>query len=114
MSEVKVTNDLILSTIKGWVESKASISAEMWMDAAMKLNILSLDDAEAMIDAELRDAQLKLGILAKQEKRNVAAAEIEVEASPEYRHLRILQERMEVLREAIRLAKKSAGFNEWK
>jgi hypothetical protein len=109
-----VNSDTILDWLKAAVASKKPISAQQWMDAALALNQLLADDHEALIAAEQEVAKLKLTILDAQAKRNVAAADAEVEASPEYGAMRRQKLKVERIEESIRLAKKYAGINEFK
>ena len=109
MNEPKVTTDLILSFLKELVESKKRIPQEVWLDASFKLNLL-LDDEEHLMETLRQDvAKAKLEILKAQEKRNVAAAELETEASDTYRFAREQEHKVDRIREFIRIAKINAN-----
>lgn len=58
----KITVESILSTLKDWVENKHPVSVEMWLDAAMKLNILAedIDNEIAIMEAEMADKEANL------------------------------------------------------
>ena len=45
-----------------------------------------------------------------QEKRNVAAADVEIEASEEYRFMRDQEAKLDVVEEFVRIAKKNADL----
>ncbi len=53
-------------------------------------------------------AQKKLDIMKGQEKRNVAAVDLEVQASDEYRLMRLQEHKVDRVEEFIRLAKKNS------
>jgi hypothetical protein len=106
--EQKVTTDTILNWLKERVESKASIPQDIWLDSSFKLNLL-LDDEEHQMEVMRQEvAKGKLDILRNQEKRNVAAAEMETEATDEYRLMREQEHRVDRIKEFIRIAKKNA------
>lgn len=107
----KVTSDLILETLKGLVESKTPISREVWLDAAFKLNLLRIDEAQLYNKMHQAVAQKKLEILKSQEKKNVALAETEIEATDEYRFLKDQEDKIYSIDEFIRVAKKGSDIN---
>lgn len=110
----KVTSDYLLATVKELVEGGQSISAERWMNLSLQLLQVGEDDTDALIEAEQMVARKKLEILNAQAKRNVAAAEVEVETTPEYARLRKLQEKVKRIEETVRGAKKYATINEFR
>src|SRR5947209_5300896 len=81
----KVTTDLILGWLQEQVKSKRMIPREVWLDAAFKLNLLLGDEVHEAEMLRQAVAQKKYEILKTQDKKNVAAAKIEVEASDLYR-----------------------------
>lgn len=105
----KVTSDTILTYLKEAVEAKRMLNPEMWLDAAFKLNILLGD--EHLVLEELRQdvAKKKLDVMKGQEKRNVSAADLEIEASDEYRMMKLQEHKTDRIEEFIRLAKKNAS-----
>lgn len=107
----KVDSDKILAYLRDAVESKTQLSAEQWMKAALGLNQLLSYEHDALIEAERIVAEKKLRILESQEKRNVAATEIEVEASQEFTDMRRQRFRVERIEETVRLAKKYSDIN---
>lgn len=108
----KVTADLIIGWLKEQVESRKIISKEIWLDCAFKLNLLQPDEVHEAEILRQAVAQEKLKILKAQEKRNVAAAELEIEASDEYRFMREQENKVDRIEEFIRITKKNAdsGF----
>ena len=104
----KRTTDSILDALKTMVESKINISQDKWIDAAFFLNVLQPDEVHTLEMMKQGIAQKKLAILKAQEKRNVAAVELEIEASDDYRLMREQENKVERIEETIRLAKKAS------
>lgn len=103
----KVTADLILEELAKRVENKsAQFDANFWIETAMKLNLLLGDEQDDLWTARQKVAQKKLDIFNSQEKRNVAAANLQVEASDEYKQMRIQEAKCDRIEEFIRIAKK--------
>lgn len=107
----KVTSDLILGYLKELVESKKPIPKEEWLNCAFKLNLLRIDEAQLCNKMRQAVARKKLEILKNQSKRNVAAAEVEIEASEEYLFLRDQEDKLYSIDEFIRIAKKNSETN---
>jgi len=107
----KITSDTILNTLKIMVESKTPISRDLWLEVAFKLNILRLDETGLYNKMTQKVAQKKLDIFKAQEKRNVAAVGLEVEASDEYRYMKDQEEKIYSIDEFIRIAKKNSDLN---
>lgn len=103
----KVTCDLILGWLKEQVEKHKNIPQGIWMDAAFKLNLLQPDEVHQLEVMRQEIAKRKLDIMAKQAKRNVAAVELEVESSDEYRFMREQENKVDRIEEFIRIAKKN-------
>ena len=93
------------------VESKTPISRDLWLEVAFKLNILRLDETGLYNKMTQKVAQKKLDIFKAQEKRNVAAVGLEVEASDEYRYMKDQEEKIYSIDEFIRIAKKNSDLN---
>lgn len=107
----KVTTDTILDFLKEAVESKKKLPAELWIETALKLNLLLGDEHIDLENYRSLVSGKRLEMLKKQEKKNVAAVEVEIEASDEYRTMRIQEHRVDRIEEFIRLAKKQASNN---
>jgi hypothetical protein len=108
-----VTSDTILDWLQEAVESKKLIAPQTFLDAALKLVILLAGEHDTLVDLEQAVAKKKLRIMETQEKRNVAAAELEVEASDEYAALRRQKLRVDRINEYVLLAKKSATLGSY-
>lgn len=105
----KVTSDTILDFLKEAVESKKLIPPSLWLETGLKLNLLLADEHIDLENMRSLVSNKKLNILKGQDKKNVAAAELEIEASDEYRVMRIQEHRVDRIEEFIRLAKKQAS-----
>ena len=107
----KVDSDTILGYLKELVESKKSIPREVWLECAFKLNLLRIDEAQLYNKMRQTVAQKKLEILKGQAKKNVAAADVEVEATNEYTFARDQEDKIWSIDEFIRIAKRNADIN---
>ena len=107
----KITSDTILTWVKEAVENKKEISRELWLEIAFKLNLLRLD--EAILYNKMRQAVAikKWEILKSQIKRNVAAVNTEIETFDEYRFMKDQEDKIYVIDEFVRVAKKNADIN---
>lgn len=104
----KITADTVLNWAREQVESKKMPSREVWLDIAFRLNLLKIDEAALLNKMRQAVAKKKYEILKSQDKRNVAAAELEVEASDEYCFMKDQEAKLEVIEEFVRIAKKNS------
>lgn len=104
----QVNSDTILDWLKQAVTANKKVPNEAWLDAALKLNILLADEHIDLENYRSIVSNKKLVLLKEQEKRNVAAAQLEIEASDEYRELKLQEHRVDRIEEFIRLAKINA------
>ncbi len=107
----KVTSDKILGYLSELVASKKSIPKEQWLEVAFKLNLLRIDEAQLCNKMRQEVAKKKLDIMKSQEKRNVAAADLEVEATDEYRFTKDQEDKIYSIDEFVRIAKKNSETN---
>lgn len=107
----KVTTDVILGWLKSAIESKKPIAREEWLDIAFKLVLLRIDEARALNEMRQAVAQKRLGIMGAQDKRNVAAADVELQSLTQYREMRDQEDKLYAVDEFIRIAKKSSETN---
>lgn len=107
MSDQKITSDTILHFLKDAVESKKILNPSLWGDSAFKLNLL-LGDEHNILESLRQDvAKMRLEILQKQDKKNVAACDVEVGASDLFRLMRLQEHKVGRVEEFIKLAKKN-------
>lgn len=107
----KVNSDIILNWVKEQVESKKEVSRDAWIGIAFRLTFLRIDEAQLYNKMRQSVAQKKLEILKAQAKKNVAAAELEVEATDEYRFMKDQEDKIYSVDEFVRIAKKSSDIN---
>lgn len=105
MENKLVTTEIIIEYLKNAVENKQSIAPGLWIDSAVKLNILLGDEQELLFKLQQKVAQLKIEFLNEDDKRNVSKAKMMVEASEEYREAKNQQAKIDRIVEFIRLAK---------
>ena len=103
-----ITTDTILGFLKDAVQSKRALNPDIWLDAAFKLNLLLADEHILMEDLRLGVAKKKLSLIKAQEKRNVSAAELEIEASEEHRAMKLQEHKVDRIEEFIKIAEKNA------
>lgn len=101
------TADDLLQELKGLAESQKMLNSKLMGDYGFTLEVLL--GGEHTVLEELRQdvAKMKLELLKAQDKKNVAAVEIEVEASDEYRMFRLQEHKCERIEEFVKLCKKS-------
>lgn len=102
------TTDTIIADLKKIIGSRTPLDREKWLEAAFYLSVLRLDEAHKLNISNQKVAARKLEILKAQEKKNVAAAELEVEASEEYRVMKDQEAKIYSVDELIRVAKKNS------
>lgn len=100
--------DTILADIHSRVEARLPISRDQWLDAAFYLNSFYTVESKILNGMRQEVAKAKLDVLASQEKRSVAIAELEVEASDTYRLMKDQEAKLDAITEYIRIAKKNA------
>jgi hypothetical protein len=104
----EVTADTILEYFSTAVENRKQLNPEFWLDSALKLNILMIDEEKKLQDLRRAVADLKLRYLDEMQKKSVAEAELRVEATSEYSAMRQQESRCARMEEFIRLAKLSS------
>ncbi len=77
----KITADTILDWAREQVESKNMPSRETWLDIAFRLNLLKIEEAALLNKMRQSVATKRYAILKAQDKRNVSAADLEVETT---------------------------------
>ncbi len=108
---IEVTTDLILTTLKGWIETKQRVDAHTWLDATQKLNILLSDEHDKLFSLEQQVAQMKVDYLA--EGNTSAAAKVRVEATDLYKDTQKQRAKIKMIEEAIRIAKIQARMKDF-
>lgn len=99
------TCDSIIEWFEGAVKNKEVIPPNLFLEAAVNLNVLLGGEHERLFDLEQIVSRLKLKTLEGQDKRNVSEAKMVVEASDEYRSMKSQSAKVERIIEFVRLAK---------
>lgn len=95
----------------GWVEEKKSIPASLYLDSALKLNILRGDIDDKIYTLE-HNLNVEKAELLKSPEMTSAKAEALMKARPEYMELRKLTAKAKQIEEFVRLAKKMATLKD--
>ena len=98
--------DKILTSINEEVAKGKIIDKDRWLNLAFSLNTFLYDESSKLYGMKQKVAKMKHEILKTQEKKNVALADAEIEATDEYRDARIQEARVAQIMEFIRIAKK--------
>jgi len=103
-----ITAEFILDHLRKMVESKQFISKEEWLGVACKLTLLRIDEARKLNRMNQEVAQKKLEIKQGQEKVNISAIDLEIQAKDEYRQLKDQEDLLYSLDEFVRVAKRAS------
>lgn len=98
-----VTTDKIIEYMTNLVENKQPIDPNLWMDSAMKLNILLQGEQEKLYELEQIIAIEKSAYLT--EGKSVAHAKTLIEAGDDHKECRKQRAKIDRIIEYIRLAK---------
>lgn len=102
-----VNADTIITWLIEQVSAKKVVGKDDWLEIAFKLNVLYLPEIEKLEDMRQKLAQRRFDIMKAQEKRNVAAASLEIETLDEFRNANIQEAKVEQIKEFIRIAKRN-------
>lgn len=113
METVKVTAQLIMETLKKWVEEHEPIPEQKWIDYALKLNMILGEDENELAELDQKYHQLIDFYMQDQQKLNATAAKIKAKTQPIYVEFRKKQMFVDRAREMIMLAKRKAKASEF-
>jgi len=105
------TSDSILKNLTELVASRKIIDRDIWLEAAFDLTLFRIEEAQLLNKMRQAVAEKKLEILKTQTKRSVASAEIEIEATDDYRLMKDQEDKIYSIDELVRVAKKNAETN---
>lgn len=103
-----MTIDAILQNLSSRVLKGESIPSSEWLRQSFNLNVLIMAQVELLESLRQKVALKKLEVLKGQQKRNVSEADLTIEATDEYRIMRVEEEKLDQIKEFIRIAKKNA------
>lgn len=112
MEKELVTTDTIMGFLQFQVENKNPITPSVFVDAAMKLNVLLGAEIDILLDLQQRVADLRVTYISGDEKRNVSRAKVYVEASDIYKDAKRQEAKIDRIQEFIRLAKIQARMRD--
>ena len=98
-----VTCDKIMDWFNSQIEQKLPIDPSMWMEGAMKLNVLVQGEQEKLYDLEQEVAKLRNILLESDE--TFSSAKSKVEATEEYKNSRKQKSKVERIIAFISIAK---------
>lgn len=101
--------DNIIGFLIKWTKEKQPINPELWIESAMKLNVLkedALNDHIIALDESLAKKRYNLLL----EGKTVAWAKTAIEADSEYVECKRLQVKLKMIEEHIKLCKKRASM----
>ncbi len=104
------TADSLLSWMHEQSVHKGPIDPQMWLSACMKLNILSSDENDKLIELEMQVAQERVALLKQVD--SVAESKLLSEASPLYAEMRKQKAKVAMIEECIRLGKITARLKQ--
>ncbi len=113
MSE-RITTDLILGTLKEWVETKTPIDPNLWIEACSKLNVLKSDETAKLYELQQQKALYKTLLIENGD--TVAKATAKTEASDVYKLWKMQEAKIDMIEEQIKISKIQArmGREEYK
>lgn len=103
---MKTADDLLLE-LKGLAESQKMLNPSLWADYGFRLESLLGEEHLKLEDLRQDVAKMKLETMKKQEKRNIAAVMLEVEADDLYRVMKLQEHKCDRIEEFVKLAKKN-------
>lgn len=103
------TTDYILNKLQNEAETAKTMNPELWLDYAQILAALIGVEQIKLADLQQRVAQLRVDLMSKGD--NVSAAKIKVEATTEYKEMRLQEMKLKRVDEIIRLAKIQARIS---
>lgn len=102
----KRTIDSILLGMKEWVEDKQQVSPQQWVTAAEYLNVLIGDEHNKLYHNQQSVSRMKLALLPT--CKSVAEVKLRIEATDEYRDMKLQEAKIGQINEFIRIAKLQA------
>jgi hypothetical protein len=108
--EKLVTIDTILDFLKQCVESKVPVSPSLWVDAALKMQVLLGDEHDKFINLKHEIAVFKEKCMA--EGATAAHAKVQAESLETYSHMLKQEARIGRIEEMSRIAKLQARLKD--
>lgn len=109
----KVSARSIIEFLQKSIEDKKQLDKDVYLDAALKLTILSLDENELLSRMEKELAQKKAEMWKNQEKKNISEIEMLSDSLPETEKIKNQKFFLKTIEEMIRVSKLIARLNEF-
>lgn len=101
-----VTTETIIGWLKTKIENREPIQPSVWLDSAQKLIVLWSDLSDEYAELQTKVAQYKVGQLDL--GKSVAEVRTRAEALEDYKRMKQIKGRMDLITEYIRIAKQRA------
>lgn len=105
-----ITIDEILNNLETLVKERKPIGAHIWLESAQRLTVLLGDEHARLYLLMQLVARMKLDFL--ENSKSVAEAKIKVEATDEYREMKLQEAKIRRVEEMARIAKKQATLSD--
>lgn len=105
----KVTTNTIIDWLRERVENREPVSPSLWLESALKLNLLSTDDNDELFNLQRKVAEAKVEFMATM---SAAQAKVCVEATDLYLQMQKKKAKIEQIEEFIRICKIQARLTE--
>ena len=105
---MNVTSDLIIQTLKGWVETKTPIAPQTYLDAALKLNILIQGEMDKITELEQKCAEIEIRTI--EQGKSSVEAKTRLKTHTEWMDYKKQEGKVKQIQEYIRIAKKYANI----
>lgn len=105
-----ITVDSILDWLKACIEQKMPVDAHQWVEAALRLNVLVVDEHDMLFTMQQAVSKKRVELL--EGGKNATQAKMIVEASDEYRLTQSQKARIGRIEELVRIAKVQARLKD--
>ncbi len=108
----KVTVDSLINYLQNKVENKVVLNPNVWIEVAVRLNVLQGAEMDKLLELQQQVAKLKIESIESDPKRNVSKAKMFVEATDLYKDMKRQEAKIDRIIEFIRLSKVQARMRD--
>lgn len=112
MEKEPVTIDGIIAYLEESVKNREIIGPAEWLKYAQMLNVLLSTEHDALFNLEQKVAQHRLRLLEEQDSINISEVKLRVEATDDYRKMKVQKAKIGRIEELIRISKAQARLKE--
>lgn len=105
-----VTIDVIINWLTKQVEEKQPIDAHLWIEIGFKINALLQNESEKLFILEQNVAHMRKMLI--EDGKTVAYAKVMIEATDEYRQMKLQKAKIDRALEHVRLSKINARLSQ--